>query len=96
MAQVCLDIQAGWNVQSILALQRQARIAKANQMLDRAHIDGIGQHELAVDNFAFHSWGQKLGYKCWSDKNFRREFARDNPGAKVIHPGKTNTVGYGS
>lgn len=95
VAQLCADIQCGWNAQEWLALARQAKIAKATQKLEKAHIEGIGQHHMSVDGYAFHSWGQKLGYQCWNDPNFVREFKRDNPAVKVSVPRRRNKVGYG-
>jgi hypothetical protein len=32
---------------------------------------------------SFHYWGQRLGYQCWDDKQFCREYLRDNPYARV-------------
>lgn len=95
IATLCHDIQRGWNTQRWLSVSRQARIAKSIQVLEKAHIEGVGQHEMSVDPYAFHSWGQKLGYSCWSDPEFRREFARDNPAVKVTVPRRRNKVGYG-
>jgi hypothetical protein len=95
LAKLCQDIQLGWNAQQWLALQRQARIAKATQQLDKAHIEGIGQHDMKVDAFAFHSYGQKYGYSIWNDKNFRREYKRDNPEVVIKHDRRKNKVGYG-
>lgn len=31
----------------------------------------------------YHYWGQRLGYECWEDPGFMREFLRDNPEARV-------------
>lgn len=95
VAKLCADIQMGWNAQEWLTKARQARVAKAVQVLDKAHIEGIGQHELKVDMYAFHSYGQKYGYSIWSDKEFRREYKRDNPEVVVKHDRRKNKVGYG-
>jgi hypothetical protein len=46
-------------------------------------VDGIGQHTLSIAPEAYHYWGQRLGYQCWRSKEFRREYGRDNPGARV-------------
>lgn len=31
----------------------------------------------------FHYWGQRLGYSCWDDPTFLREYERDNPDCRV-------------
>lgn len=95
LSQLCADIQTGWNAQEWLALARQARIAGAIQKLEKAHIEGIGQMEMRLDPYVFHSWGQKYGYQIWNDKQFRKEMMRDNPETKVTRPRRINKVGYG-
>lgn len=44
---------------------------------------GIGEATLNVDATVYHHWGQKLGYACWQDAQFLREFRRDNPACRV-------------
>lgn len=46
-------------------------------------VEGLGQATLSVPPLSYHYWGRRLGYECWSDPGFRREFARDNPGARI-------------
>jgi hypothetical protein len=94
-AKLCADVQLGWHAQEWLALQRQARIAKACQVLNKAHIEGVGQYDMKVDSYAFHSWGQKLGYDCWGDPEFIREYKRDNPAVVMTRPRRGNKVGAG-
>ena len=43
----------------------------------------LGEQVLQVTPESFDYWGQRLGYACWHDKQFRREFARDNEAARV-------------
>jgi hypothetical protein len=43
---------------------------------------------------AFHYWGQRLGYECWEDEQFLREYERDNPQVKVKSTGTKLSVGY--
>lgn len=79
----------------VLAETRQRRIA-AELGQDRRAINGLGRPRLEVDNYSYHIWGQKLGYQCWKDKQFLREFERDNPHARVKSTGTKLQVGYGS
>lgn len=46
--------------------------------------DGFGgEIGLMVHPESFHYWGQRLGYSCWNDAQFKREYWRDNPAARV-------------
>jgi hypothetical protein len=93
-AALCADIQMGWNTQEWLTIQRQARIAKANQVLDHAHIEGVGEKVMSVDPFIYHSYGQKYGYHIWKDADFREKMMRDNPELRVKSRSTKIQVGY--
>ena len=41
---------------------------------------------------SFHYWGQRLGYACWNDPQFRREYLRDNEYARVQSRPRQTTV----
>jgi hypothetical protein len=38
-------------------------------------------------------WGVRLGYECWEDKQFLKEFLRDNPEVAVRNYCKKTVVG---
>ena len=95
MAQLCADIQVGWNAQEWLVKARQARVAKATQMLEKAHIDGVGQCHMRIDPYIYHSYGKKYGYAIWNQPDFIKDFKRDNPEVRVTKPKKQNKIGYG-
>lgn len=58
-------------------------------------MEGMGQPVLSIPKLAYDYWGRRLGYECWSDKGFRDEFKRDNPGARIESAGGTKVqVGY--
>ena len=42
-----------------------------------------GYCEMMIDPISYHYWGQRLGYECWEDAQFRREYLRDNPASRV-------------
>jgi hypothetical protein len=42
-----------------------------------------GTVDMRVHPTSFHYWGQRVGYACWSDKQFQREYKRDVPEARV-------------
>lgn len=82
--------------EKVMAAVRQR---KAAQQLgtDRRAMEGLGRPRLELDSFAYHYWGQRLGYKCWRDPQFLKEFERDNPDARVKSKGaKEIQVGYGT
>lgn len=79
--QVMDEFRRGWHAQAILAEKEQE--AAGTQQGEQTWIDGVGQKMLSITPEVYHYYGQRLGYKCWSDPKFRAEFARDNPGARV-------------
>jgi hypothetical protein len=57
---------------------------RASRLDERRSIDGLGAPILEITPTAFHYWGQRFGtYECWRDKQFLREFKRDNPEARI-------------
>lgn len=48
---------------------------------DSQHGDAHVGH--MVHPVSYHYWGQRLGYECWDDPQFVREYLRDNPAARV-------------
>lgn len=81
--------------EAYLARRRQRAIA-AELGQNRKSIEGLGRPRLEVDSAAYHYWGTRLGYQCWKDKQFLREFERDNEDARVKSTGTKLQVGYGS
>lgn len=45
--------------------------------------DGGGEVQYMVHPTSYHYWGQRLGYECWQDEGFIREYLRDNPSARI-------------
>jgi hypothetical protein len=85
------EFRRGWHMTEVMAAIEQERIAATQP--ERTWCDGLGQMTLSIQADAFHYWGQRLGYKCWADKGFRREFARDNPAARVRSRARKTMVG---
>lgn len=82
-----------------LAAHEASRIAAATARLRavgnlggerRSLDDGIsgGEVTMTIDPESYHYWGQRLGYACWSDAQFCREYLRDNEYARVRNVGK--------
>ena len=65
------------------APETQLSIAKQNHATQWKSMDGIGAPTLSITADAYHYWGRRLGYDCWKDKQFLREFKRDNPECRI-------------
>lgn len=75
------------------AVREQQAVARALGT-NRKSIDGLGQPTMELTPEVYHHWGQRLGYQCWKDKQFLREFKRDNPEVRVKATGTKAQVGY--
>lgn len=90
---VLRELRLGWNAEHVLTSVRQARIAEASNRIAIAQREGVGQLTMRIDPHAYHYWGQREGYDCWKDKQFRDEFKRDNPEVRVKGgPAKTTIL----
>ncbi len=104
----CLSNLNGWLVDELnkivtkqetyekfMAQRRQQEIA-ATLGQDRNSVEGLGRPRLEVDSYAHAYWGTRLGFQCWKDPAFLREFERDNEACRVKSTGTRLQVGYGS
>jgi len=74
------------------ATRRQAQIAlEAGQ---HRSMDGLGRVRMMIDLTAYHYWGDRLGYQCWKDREFLREFERDNADVRVKCGGTKIMLGW--
>jgi hypothetical protein len=86
------ELRLGWRREQVIAQINQKQIAQAQP--ERQTVDGLGQVTMSVDPTLYHKWGQRLGYDCWKDKQFRKEVMRDNPEVRVkSRPAKTKVQG---
>lgn len=92
---VIKDIYRGERARIVKSRINQAEIAKQNAG-DLVGVDGLGELKAEIDERAYHYWGQKLGYACWSDVGFVREFLRDNPDVRVKNIPRPNQSGWRS
>lgn len=76
------------------AIKNQRKVAKESG--DRKAINGVGRLRMEVDDYVYHYWGNRLGYKCWKDPQFLREMERDNPEVRVKCGGTKMQVGWTS
>lgn len=87
----CLgELHRGTYARQVTAHFRQAE--HAANMRGAMGIEGIGQADMVIDPTAFHFWGARVGYECWDDEEFLREFKRDNPDTRVRGAARKTTI----
>jgi hypothetical protein len=72
--------------------QLQAKIRHG----DRRFFGDKGEVKFQIHPKFYHYWGQRLGYECWEDDEFVREFLRDNEICRVKSHSNKIQVGHGS
>lgn len=68
------------------ATKQIAQAAKAGgerRILRDEHGAAGAAVKMMIHPASYHYWGQRLGYKCWSDTQFCREYLRDVPASRV-------------
>jgi hypothetical protein len=90
---VVRELREGRMLKMIEAQKLQRMAAKAG---GERFTMSCGEMRFQVQPEFFHYWGQRLGYECWDNKEFVREFLRDNPECRVKNIARkpTITVGY--
>lgn len=87
------EFRRGWHREQVLG---RIEAKKASGLAKNYHrgVDGLGRLRARIPASSFHYWGQRLGYQCWKDESFLREFLKDND--LEVKGGKTKlSVGYG-
>lgn len=77
---------AQWEAQKRRLAQAQMKLAASVGYERRFVVDNEGnggEVKMSIHPTSYHYWGQRLGYQCWDDKQFCREYLRDNPAARV-------------
>jgi hypothetical protein len=72
--------------------QLQAKIKNG----ERRFFGDKGEVKFQIHPKFYHYWGQRLGYECWEDDEFVREFLRDNEMCRVNSHSNKIQVGHGS
>lgn len=76
-----------------MEMLQAARMAQANRTPTDRAVGAAGLRPiLDIPEFDFHYWGLRLGYECWDDKEFVREYQRDNPSLVPVLEKKTNSI----
>ena len=87
------ELRLGWELDKSMTAARQGDIGKFNHS-DIKSLDGIGELAARVDRNSFTYWGKRLGFQCWDDKQFLKEYLRDNEASRVKSVGTKIQVGY--
>lgn len=87
------ELRSGIMLEQRIAAARNSQLSSTNRRKHRS-VDGLGQHVARIDPTSYHYWMQKVGKDCWKDKQFVREYQRDNPQSKVASTGTKLQFGY--
>jgi hypothetical protein len=87
------EFRRGWHREKVLGAVEAKKAAALAQTYHRG-VDGLGRLRARIPGSSFHYWGQRLGYKCWEDETFLKQYLKDND--LEVKGGKTKlSVGYG-
>ena len=89
---VVQELLNGWRKQEVEAKAKAKELANFSHHNEARSIEGVGQLVARIPIVAYHYWGNRLGYECWSDKQFMKEFLRDTPEAAVRNYAKKATI----
>ena len=74
---------------------KKKQVASAAAHGERSFLGDQGEVQFQIRPEYFHHWGQRLGYECWDDPQFIREFLRDNPECRIDSRSNKIQSGYG-
>ncbi len=85
-----------------MAALRQRRIRVASDRVKQGATEGTGMPEMHLDPVIYHAWARRFrdpktgwyDYSCWQDKEFVREFIRDNEEVRIRVERPGNRVGW--
>ena len=87
MDDVIAEFRLGWNFEKVMAEKEMMERAEVSTSRTSGGVDGIGRVTMDVPATSYHfwmNWGRKQGIaNIWKDPQFRKDYARDNPGSKV-------------
>jgi hypothetical protein len=82
----------GFAMNRVRAETEAKQIAQFGHSNEAKHIDGVGRLVAKIPPDSFYYWSHILGPQCWEDKQFLREFLRDNPEVAVRNYTKKTVV----
>ena len=92
--EVIEELRTARNLELVNASVRQRKLAQAEQVVSGGERKNLsfGRLRMRITPEAYHYWGGRLGYECWDDDQFLREFERDNEQARINSKGKHNMI----
>lgn len=85
------EFRTGWNLRKAQAEAQKKAMVALNRQLHK-HVDGLGQLTARIPADSYHYWGQRLGYACWKDDSFVKNYFRDNPECLVNSKAENTTL----
>jgi len=85
------EFRMGWQMQRTMAELSQQRIAQANNAIEAATVEGIGQHIGSIDLDVYMANNAALP-GCWQDKTFVKEFLKKNEECRVKPAKKASII----
>jgi hypothetical protein len=77
------DLNTGFYAKALLAENAMRQEVAALESAPLVTNEGNLRPRAVISGEAYHYWGQRLGYQCWDDPTFLKEFERDNPECRV-------------
>lgn len=90
--EVIKEINQARDMELVKATIEQAESAK--ELGEQRSMDELGRMRFNINPTIYHYFGDRYGYECWQDEEFRRDFERDFPAARVKSGGTRIQVGY--
>jgi hypothetical protein len=92
-AEVAQELARGWRLEEVRAKHAAAQSAKLNRSLEHREVKGLGRLVARIPAQSFAYWNNRKGMQgCWNDKQFFKEFLRDNPECAVTNQHKNTVV----
>jgi hypothetical protein len=86
------ELLRGWRMEETKAKHQARQLGAFFKQNEAKSIEGMGRLVGEIPSTSYHYWGQRLGYDCWKDDEFVKEFFQDNPECAVSNYAKKATV----
>jgi hypothetical protein len=86
------ELVRGYDLDRNLAELRQRQVAGKVNTTPHHPINGLGNCVARIDTGSYFYWAMREGPECWADKQFMREFLRDNESVRVRNEPRTATI----
>lgn len=77
------DMQALRVLQATKQIAQAAKVGSERRIMRDERGNAGAAVKMQIHPASYHYWGQRLGYKCWNDEQFCREYLRDNPASRI-------------